>query len=504
MTTLTTVLAWLYIGIATWLALYGAHALLLTLLSRRGRRRQASVAPPTTWPRVTVQIPLYNERAVAARILDAVARFDYPREQLEIQVLDDSTDETSLIVAQRVTFWRARGVNMMHVRRPHREHFKAGALQFGLQMAHGECIAIFDADFVPPPDWLRRAVALLMQDERIGLVQTRWGHLNDTASLLTRAQAVALDGHFLVEQVARHAHGLFLNFNGTAGVWRRVCIEDAGGWRATTLSEDLDLSYRAQLCGWRLLYSPEIIAHAEIPMQMAAFKRQQFRWAKGSIQAARLLLPAVWRAPVPWRVKLAATLHLTGYSVHPAMLVLLLLSLPLMAAGWPVPAGMPPIWLSVLGMSAPLLYAVAQYDGYPRTWRRRLTWLPLLMALGLGMALNNARAVWEGVWREGGVFERTPKTGAADARGLTPFAYTIAPDMWTLVEALLGWYAFVTTGFAWVQGRWGALPFLMLYTIGFWWVSGQTMWQHWRLKRHWRRLGVVRRHVFGYDRAQHD
>ena len=293
----------LYYSILGVLALYGVHRLVLVVLYARHRRRGAPRPPaPEEWPRVTVQLPLYNELYVARRLIDAVCRLDYPRDRLEIQVLDDSTDETAEIVRAEVARRRAAGFAIHHLRRAERTGFKAGALAAGLERTGGELIAVFDADFVPGPEFLKAAVPYFA-DPRVGMVQGRWEHLNRDYSLLTRVQALLLDGHFVIEHAARNRAGCFFNFNGTAGVWRRAAIAAAGGWRHDTLTEDLDLSYRAQLAGWRFVYLPDLSVPAELPVDVGGFKSQQYRWAKGSIQTARKLLGRVLAAPLPLRVK---------------------------------------------------------------------------------------------------------------------------------------------------------------------------------------------------------
>lgn len=434
------------------------------------------------WPLVTVQLPVYNEQQVVRRLIDAVARLDYPRDRLHIQVLDDSTDQTTDLAAERVAYWQSRGRWITLHHRSERTDFKAGALQAGLAATPGEFIAIFDADFVPPRNWLKRAMAPFLGPggERIGMVQTRWGHLNDEFSSLTRAQALALDGHFGVEQAARCASGLLFNFNGTAGIWRRKCIESAGGWRGETLSEDLDLSYRAQLLGWKFVYLAEVTAPAEIPPLMAGFKRQQFRWAKGSIQCARLLGPSLLRAPIgPWK-KLQAFLHLTGYLVHPLMVLLLLTSLPLHLGDLYSLHRLPLTWLGLASLGAPLLYATAQWSLYPGgRWWLRFAWFPFLAMLGTGVAASNTRAVLEGLAGRRSPFQRTPKTGLR-RRGRTwehSDAEPIRVDVITWVELFLSAYALVAIVLAFRAGNWLSILFLALYLFGFAWTGGATLWQ---------------------------
>jgi cellulose synthase/poly-beta-1,6-N-acetylglucosamine synthase-like glycosyltransferase len=331
-TFLLTLIEFLYALSIIGLAIYGFNSLGLVLLYLKAKRRQPADAQRSAdisvWPRVTVQLPIFNERYTVERLLDAVTGLDYPHDRLQIQVLDDSTDLTTQLVRSLVTRYRARGLDVQLIHRTRRDGFKAGALAEGLECATGELIAIFDADFVPGSDWLRRTVPEF-KDPRLGCLQTRWGHLNHNYNLLTRLQALGLDGHFVVEQMARSRNGLFLNFNGTAGLWRRTAIDDAGGWSADTLTEDFDLSYRAQLLGWRVGYLPEVVVPAELPTQVDVLRQQQFRWAKGSTQTMRKVAPRVCRANLPWYVRLAALVHLASYTIQPLMLLLLALSLPI-------------------------------------------------------------------------------------------------------------------------------------------------------------------------------
>ena len=464
-----------YVIAALFLALYGANALLLTLVYWRVRHRQPVEPPLTTTPRVTVQLPIYNEMLVVERLIDAVAQLDYPPDRLQIQVLDDSTDETTAIAQARVDFHRARGVDIVLVRRQGREGFKAGALAHGLRSAKGELIAIFDADFVPPPDFLRRTVPYFLADPRLGFLQTRWGHLNAGYSAITRAQALALDGHFVVEQTARQRAGWFMNFNGTAGLWRRACIEESGGWCGDTLSEDLDLSYRAQLAGWRCVYLPHVMAPAEVPPQLAAFKQQQFRWAKGSIQCLRKLALAVWRAPRSLPARLEGLIHLSGYLAHPLMVLMLLAMLPLLLSGaklsWPL------AYLSLASLGPPILYAVAQKELYPDWWRR-YAYMPLLVLLGSGIALSNSVAVLQGLLGRGRCFRRTPKFRLEGKNGRWQGQrYALALDWMILGEALLALYAALTIVVAWRQGHTWTIPFLCLYLGGFGLVAAVGLWQ---------------------------
>lgn len=472
----------LYVVAGLWLAVYGLNAFILTCLYLWHRRRPP--APPArewaTLPYVTVQLPIYNERHVIERLIDAVAALDWPRERLEIQVLDDSDDETTALARARVEHHRQQGLDIALVRRPDRRGYKAGALAYGLAHAQGEFIVIFDADFVPPRDFLRRTIPFFLERPRLGLVQTRWAHLNADYSPLTRAQSLALDGHFVVEQTARNRAGLLMNFNGTAGVWRRACVEASGGWQADTISEDLDLSYRAQLAGWKCLYLPDVAAPAELPPQLSAFKRQQFRWAKGSIQCLRKLWrPILFSRRLTAAQRLMALVHLSSYLAHPLMLVLLLCSLPLFLH--PRDAHLP-VAMAYLGFSSlgpPMLYVLSQRALYP-DWRRRLWALPVLVLLGTGIALNNTRAVLSALRGRGGTFARTPKFQLQGQGGhWATSAYRLPLDRSTLGEGLLTLYALGTVVAAWQAGNLYAIPFMLLYVGGFGLTAAVSLWQAW-------------------------
>jgi hypothetical protein len=404
---------WIFAAERAWLTLVALGA------ARRVRRGGAGSA---VWPRsgadgtapmVTVQLPLYNEPAVAERLIAAAQALAWPRDRLELQVLDDSTDETTDLVAAAVARARAAGVTAHHVRRGGRSGYKAGALAHGLRSARGELILVLDADFVPPPDLLRRTT-FEFDDETVAVVQTAWGHLNRETGLLTRAQALMLDGHFHVEQRARHAAARFFNFNGTAGIWRRSAIDDAGGWSADTLTEDLDLSYRAQLRGWRFVYRDDVVAPAELPITCAAWKSQQYRWAKGSAQCAKKLVPAVVAAPLPARVRATALLHLTSNFSYPLTLGLALLCA---ALELPLVRGHAGAAIATLALTWPLFAAATLgYVGYylassRQGLARTLAAMPLVMATGLGLTVNQTRAVSAGLRRHVGEFVRTPKSG---------------------------------------------------------------------------------------------
>ena len=468
-----TLLSLIYTSTALWLAAYGLNAFILAFLYLR-HRRERPAAPPVdrdALPAVTVQVPVYNERHVIERVMDAVASLDYPRDRLEIQILDDSTDETTGLARERAAHHRARGVDVTVLRRPDRSGFKAGALSWGLQQARGDYVAIFDADFRPRADFLLETVPHFLSRPRLGLVQTRWSHLNDDYSPLTRAQAMAFDGHFVVEQTGRDRSGLLMNFNGTAGVWRTRCIEESGGWEATTLSEDLDLSYRAQLMGWETLYLPSVDAPAELPPQIAAFKRQQSRWTQGSIQALRKLIGPIVRSrrltPIQ---KGMGLLHLSGYLAHALMVILLLTTLPLIVLGH-VPPSLGNVGL-LMSLGPPLVYVLSQEALYP-DWGRRLLAFPLLVLIGIGIAWNNSLAIWRGLRQWGGTFARTPKFHVEGKTGawLTS-AYRLSIDRSVIGEGVLALYALAAGAMAHSAGRYSLLPFLLLYAAAFSTVAG--------------------------------
>ncbi len=462
-----------YLVAALLVALYGGNALLLAFLHlRRRSERPPQPAEPDTWPMVTVQLPVYNELYVVKRVIDAVARLDYPREKLQIQVLDDSTDETTRLAASRVAYYRARGLNIVLLHRADRRGFKAGALTGGLTTAQGEFIALFDADFVPPPDFLRRTIPHLVQNPRLAFVQTRWGYLNADYSALARAQTIALDGHFVVEHLARNRNGLLMNFNGTAGVWRREAIEAAGGWQSDTLTEDVDLSFRAQLAGWQALYLPDVECPAELPPQVAAFKRQQGRWAAGAAQCLFKLAGEILRggsASIPWPARLEGLLHLGVWIAHPMSLLLLLLTLPMLLGRIPLAFNLTIFWLMALG---PIFaYAVSQRYLYA-DWKRRMLHMPTLAMLGIGLALSNTWAIARGLLTRNRAFQRTPKF-RIERRGDRWLGNRYAlPFEWiTLPELGLAAYALATAGIALAQGNYFAVPFLLLYAGGYGYIG---------------------------------
>ena len=471
MTSLETVVLVSYFFVLSILAIYGWHRYYLVYLymRHRGARPQATDMP-SPLPRVTVQLPIFNEMYVVERVIDAACRIEYPRELLEFQVLDDSTDETCEIAELAVRRHAAHGVNIRYFHRDKRDGYKAGALEAGLKVAQGEFITIFDADFLPSPDFLHRVMPYFC-DARVGMVQARWGHINEDYSLLTKIQAMLLDGHFVLEHGARNRAGRFFNFNGTAGVWRRTAIDSGGGWQHDTLTEDLDLSYRAQLKGWKFIFLPDVISPAEVPVEMNAFKSQQHRWAKGSIQTCRKLLPQILRAPIPWSVKGEAFFHLTANFNYLLMSVLSVLMFPSMVIRYTMG------WYEMLLIDVPLFcaatlsvsnfYIVCQRELH-RDWVSRLKYLPFLMAIGIGLCVNNARAVIEALMGKPAEFARTPKYCIERANDeWVGKKYRQSVAIQPIVEMALGLYFTATVFYALANGIYGTLPFLILFQVGF-------------------------------------
>src|SRR5713101_3362535 len=460
-----------YFFVLIILAVYGWHRYYLVYLYLRNRDKEPRPGPPLDpTPIVTIQLPLYNEMYVTDRLIDAVCGIDYPRDRLEIQVLDDSTDETQSIAELAVRHFAAQGVDIKYYHRTDRVGFKAGALEAGLKAARGEFIAIFDADFIPTADFLLRLMPHF-SDSKVGMVQARWGHINQDYSLLTKIQSILLDGHFVLEHGARNRSGRFFNFNGTAGVWRRIAIDDAGGWQHDTLTEDLDLSYRAQLRGWRFVFVPGLVAPAEVPVEMNGFKSQQHRWAKGSIQTCRKLLPTILRADIPLGVKVEAFFHLTANFNYPLMCILSILMFPSMV----IRRNMG--WYEMMLIDVPLFFAatfsvcnfymICQREIH-RDWRARLKYLPFLMSIGIGLCINNTRAVIEALFNKQTAFERTPKyriEGETDEWVGKKYhqSVTVQP----LIELALGLYFTATVFYALANQIYGTVPFLVLFQIGF-------------------------------------
>ncbi|MBI4886041.1 MAG: glycosyltransferase [Acidobacteria bacterium] len=471
MTLLETLTLAAYFFVLVILALYGWHRYYLVYLYMKHKDRQPLPAGSfDALPLVTIQLPIYNEMYVTDRLIDAVCQIAYPRERLEIQVLDDSTDETTKIAERAVRRHQAAGVNITYLHRTDRRGFKAGALEAGLKAASGEYIAIFDADFLPPRDFLRRTIQYFT-DPAIAMVQARWGHINEDYSLLTKIQAILLDGHFVLEHGGRNRSGCFFNFNGTAGIWRRAAIADAGGWQHDTLTEDLDLSYRAQLRGWKFVFVHDLVSPAEVPVEMNAFKSQQHRWAKGSIQTCRKVLPQILRSNLPLGVKVEAFFHLTANFNYLLMCVLSVLMAPSMVIRYNMG------WYEMLLIDVPLFvaatasvanfYMVCQRELH-RDWTTRLKYLPFLMSIGIGLTVNNTRAVLEALFRKETEFTRTPKYRIeAQADEWIGKKYRQSVMVQPLVELALGLYFTATIFYALANGIYGTVPFLVLFQIGF-------------------------------------
>jgi cellulose synthase/poly-beta-1,6-N-acetylglucosamine synthase-like glycosyltransferase len=475
----------LYLLSTAMLAIYGLNTLYHTWVYWQFRKQDILQTPkPFTvletirvTPTVTVQLPIYNERHVARRLIDAVANLDWPAQHLHIQVLDDSTDDTCQIVAGTIARYQDKGLTIDHIRRPNRQGYKAGALQQGLATTQGEFIAIFDADFIPLSDFLQKAIPCFA-DSTVGCVQTRWGHVNPDVSGLTKAQALGIDGHFIVEQQARHQMGAFLNFNGTAGVWRRRCMDDAGGWEGDTLTEDLDLSYRAQLRGWRIHYRPDVVAPAELPVQIDAFKRQQFRWAKGSLQTAIKLFGKLWTSHNPFWRKALGTLHLTNYLVHPLMVLNLLLIWPMTFSESFVLRLAP--FFTVAAIGPPLMYWAAM-SAQDVPWPARLRQLALLLALGTGLSANNTRAAIEAIFRIRSAFKRTPKFAVTDKqRHWQTSSYALPKDPTAWVELALAVYATVLLVYSLSIGMWWVVLWLILYSFSYSYIASLAFVQAWQ------------------------
>jgi len=454
------------------LAAYGLHR--YWLVYSYFKYRQNVPGPPpalASWPKVTIQLPIYNERYVIERLVEAVGHFDYPRELLEVQVLDDSTDETCEIARACVERYQALGLPIRYHHRANREGFKAGALAEGLKTASSEFIAIFDADFLPGPDFLRQTLPYF-HDPEVAMVQTRWSYVNRDYSVLTEIETILLDGHFVIEHGARFRRGAFFNFNGTAGVWRRATIEDAGGWQHDTLTEDTDLSYRAQLRGWRFIYLAEIECPSELPVEMNGFKAQQARWAKGLMQTAKKILPRVFRANVPAHVKAEAFFHLTANISYPLMVLLSTMLLPAMIVrfyqGWfqMVVIDLPLFLASTCSISS--FYLAAQRELYPKTWKRTFLYLPFVMAVGIGLSVRNARAVLEAIFGVRSEFARTPKYRIeAQSDTWLKKTYRNRAGWMPFAEVALGFYFAATVVYAIQNENYATVPFLLLFVWGY-------------------------------------
>lgn len=485
-------IAILYLLVVGALFIYGINFFYLTYVAWRGRRFVPTPPPLDEWPPVTVQLPIYNELYVAERLIEAAVKLDYPSQLLEIQVLDDSTDETVQLTRAAVEHWRSRGVNIIQLHRASRPGFKAGALAAGMERARGEFLAIFDADFLPPPDFLKQTMPYF-QSPDIAFIQTRWGHVNRHYSFLTYLQSLAIDTHFMIEQFARSQADLWFNFNGTAGIWRRAAIADAGGWKADTLTEDLDLSYRAFLRGWQALYLRQVVVPAELPVSFMAYRRQQHRWARGSLECALKLLPQVWDSPASPVRKLAATLHLTGYGVH-----LLLFALGLL---YPIVLLLTRQYanlISLFGIAAifnatafaPTIFFVTAQQQLGRRWWRQLPVILFITALGAGMMLNTVRAALQIFQKQRPSFERTPKFGILNkAQDWTRHRYQLHFDSLVFFELALAMLNIGTTVLALQEGNWVIAVYAALFCAGLLFTSGFTLIQ--AITLHRRRLRPV-------------
>src|SRR3954463_9683118 len=496
-----------YIGILVAVAFYGMHRYILVYLYLK--HKKDGYEPKTRFtslPRVTVQLPMFNEDVVAERVIRAACQIDYPLDLLEIQVLDDSTDHSADIARAAVDEWAAKGYPVKYVHRTNRVGYKAGALAEGMLQATGEYIAIFDADFIPPRDILRNVVNYFT-DDKVGMVQVRWDHLNRDASLLTRSQAIFLDGHFVIEHTARNRSGRFMHFNGTAGVWRRTTIDDGGGWEHDTLSEDLDLSYRCQMKGWQFVYLPQFCAPAELPPEMVAFKQQAHRWTKGSVQTAIKLLPKVLKSKhLSRRIKVEAFFHLTNTVVYPLMVILTVLMFPTFFGA--MSPFKPHSWsqylfsaslfiLATCSASTFFIFSQRELFGKEAGWRA-LFYMPVLMGLGVGISLNNAKAVLEAIWgairNKPSEFVRTPKygvTGQAKSKLRSSNVFTLNKLALPIIEIAFGCYmaSCIWISVWYLCGLWAgqpksgiaSLPFLLIFAGGYFYVGVSSVWTMWKM-----------------------
>jgi cellulose synthase/poly-beta-1,6-N-acetylglucosamine synthase-like glycosyltransferase len=472
-----------YFIVLILLASYGAHRYVLVYLYYKNKKNRTTepLAKFPELPRVTIQLPIFNEQFVVERLLDAICRLRYPLEKLDIQVLDDSTDETVAVARGLVNHYAAKGFPISYHHRSNREGFKAGALTEGLNTARGEFVAIFDADFVPPEDFLQRVIHHFT-DPKVGMVQTRWTHINRHYSFLTEVEAILLDGHFVLEHSGRARSNVFFNFNGTAGMWRRSAIDDAGGWQHDTLTEDTDLSYRAQLKGWKFVYLQDVECPAELPVEMTAFKTQQARWAKGLIQTSKKILPQVLKSDQRFHVKLEAWYHLTANLSYPLMIVLSVLLLPAMIIrfyqGWfqMLYIDLPLFMASTFSISS--FYLVSQRELFPRKWFRALIYLPFLMALGIGLTVTNTRAVLEALLGKQSDFARTPKyhvESKKDRVRANKYRRGLGWVPW--VELLIGCYFAITVYYAIDNENYITVPFLILFVVGYWYTGLMSLLQ---------------------------
>ncbi len=482
MSPLESVVLGAYFLVLVILALAGTHRYVMVYLYNRDRARAAVPIPlPDALPRVTVQLPIYNEMYVVERLLASVVGIRYPKDRLEIQVLDDSTDETVRIARAAVDHYRGLGFDIHYLHRDDRTGYKAGALDAASRVAKGEFVLIFDADFVAPEDILEKTIGQF-QDPKVGVVQVRWGHINRDYSLLTRVQALMLDGHFILEHGARSRSGRFFNFNGTAGLWRREVIDDAGGWQHDTLTEDLDLSYRAQLRGWKFVYLQDVVCPAELPVEMDAFKGQQHRWTKGAVQTCKKLLPRILASPIPLTLKAEAAFHLTANFAYPLMLLLSVLMFPAMVIRYNM--GLyemfivdVPLFLCAT-LSVCLFYTRAQKEVSAEAWWRRALYVPAVLAMGIGLSVNNSKAVLEALFGTFSEFARTPKY-RVEAAGdeWKQKRYKSSISVVPFVELAFGLYFSAMAAYALAWDLWGTLPFVLLFQAGFLYAGVTSLFQ---------------------------
>ena len=472
-----------YFAVMIVLALYGIHRYTLCWHYWKFRKNYKPNPPKqfAELPRVTVQLPIFNEQFVIDRLIEAVCAMDYPRDRLDIQVLDDSTDETQQVASAIVDRYAALGHPIRYIHRVNRHGFKAGALDAGLKVTDGEFIAIFDADFVPPPDWIMRVIHHFAEPE-IGMVQTRWTHLNRDYSMLTQIEAILLDGHFVLEHGARARAGEFFNFNGTAGMWRRQAITDAGGWQHDTLTEDTDLSYRSQMVGWKFKYLPDIECPAELPIEMTAFKTQQARWAKGLIQTSKKILPLMFRSNMPRKVKVESVYHLTANLSYPLMVIMTALLIPTMIVrfyqGWFQMLLIDVPLFTASSLSIAVFYVVSQRVLFPKSWMKTFLYLPFLMALGIGLTVTNTKAVMEAVFGIKSAFARTPKYRVAKKGEKSKAAkYRKRLILAPWIELLIGTYFFFAILYCFSNHNFFTAPFLVLFVIGYWYTGLMSLLQ---------------------------
>lgn len=427
------------------------------------------------YPLVTIQIPLYNEQYVITRLIDSVLRMEYPKEKLEVQILDDSTDETTKIIHDHIQKYILDGYDVKHIHRTNREGFKAGALKVGLETATGEFVAVFDADFIPRKKFLKRTIPYFYKDDKLGLVQTRWEHLNREYSLMTKTQAIALDGHFVIEQAVRNRSGFFINFNGTGGIWRKECIFDAGNWEADTLTEDLDLSYRAQMKGWKFKYLVNFTSPAELPSDIFALKSQQFRWTKGAIETAKKNFPKVLRSNMSLKLKFQSFIHLYSNLAYPFILVAAILNLPVMliklSGEYDTVFKFMSLFIFAF-ISSFLFYLYSQKDVYP-DWQKRIIYFPVFLAGSMGFSVNNTKAVFEGLLDKKSEFVRTPKYQIMSKKDSWEGKKYVNKKLsfTTYIEAFLAFYCFAGVIIAVANAQVAAVPFQLMFCGGFATVS---------------------------------